>query len=165
MLFMCAPLLHIWRALPWSNVKNWWYRGSNRYHQCPLKGGRGWKSLYFTCPGTSILIPFDCGPTPPCLHMILVVWRHGHICDRNTFLNPASSRFAFALIHVAAQIHCSTLGWVAINRGLTPVAWHLLATSTYQLQMQCHKPVTYRKQPDTTSDKHDKNVFKFYTYF
>ena len=70
---------------------------------------------------------------PPWVHMILVVYRH--ISDRNTFLKRASSRFAFALIHVAAQgICCTVLAWIAINRGLTPVASHLLAgapTQTY----------------------------------
>ena len=106
----CVPLLHIWRALAWSNVKNWWYRGSNRYHQCPLKGGRE-GGVEKAC-----ILPALAAPSwfhlivgePLGAHMILVVWRHAQYMIETHFWIP-HPRFTFALI--------PRLGLVAINRG------------------------------------------------
>ena len=62
-------------------------------------------------------------------HMILVVWRHAAYMIETHFW-IAHPWFTFALIHATVP----RWGLVAINRGLTPAGWHLLAgkpTSTY----------------------------------
>ena len=123
MLFMCARTPH----LEGSTLEQCQKLMVSRIKQIPSvsfeRGGRGWKSLYFTWPGTSILIPFDCGPTPLGAYDLSCV---------AACMCVIEILFWILSVHICADSCSCTeqlfqLAWVAINRGLTPVARHLLA--------------------------------------
>ena len=131
--------------------------------------GRGLKKavVYFTRSGTSILIPFDCGGTL-WGEGILVGWRH----ERNIFFESdtyVEILFWFSHLRWFIHLHCSTLASVAINRSCKCSTNNKLGLDPWQLALVGCSPNSKcnvinlshtRQQPDTASDKQDKNVFK-----
>ena len=143
---------------------------SNRYHQCPLKAGWGgvWKKPSSILPA---LAP------PSWSHLIVggTLWGEGILVgwwhERYIFFESDNVEILFQFSHLRwfIHLHCSTLASVAINRsckcstnnklGLDP--W-LLALVGCSPNSKCNviNLSHTRQQPDTASDKQDKNVFK-----
>ena len=131
--------------------------------------GRGLKKavVYFTRSGTSILIPFDCGGNPvrrgdlswvaAWEKYLFWIWYYVEIL------------FWFSHLRWFIHLHCSTLASVAINRSCKCSTNNKLGLDPWQLALVGCSPNSKcnvinlshtRQQPDTASDKQDKNVFK-----
>ena len=163
------PLLHIWRSLPRSNVKNWlyqtdtisvlWKRAEERFE----KSRRLFYPLWHLHPDPIWLWgdPVwrgDLSWVAAWEKYLFWIW---YICRNTILILP------FALIHT--QLHCSTLASVAINRSCKCSTNNKLGLDPWQLALVGCSPNSKcnvinlshtRQQPDTASDKQDKNVFK-----